>query len=128
LYFALTYSGEYGPLPLSYYSDIALLHVFILLDIGMISIGVIILKIFAEVIPFLTKDGEPIHSGRPWKRGPESGLFLTSCGLVVSINQESRTTAHVGYKIVTAKRATHRDCVLKEGRAVLDNFAHGRIY
>lgn len=90
--------------------------------------GVIIRERFSGGNQFLTKDGEPIHSGKPWKKGSESGLFLTTCGLVVSINQESRATAHVGYKIITAKRATHRECNLREGRAVLDNFAHGRAY
>ncbi|MHA1943886.1 MAG: hypothetical protein ACW96M_05760 [Candidatus Thorarchaeota archaeon] len=121
LYFAFTYSGEYGPLPPSYYSDIAALPVFILLDIGMIIIGMILLKRYQEERLLFIKDGEPIHSGKPWNQGSESGLYMTSCGLVLSINQESRATAHVGYKIVPANRATHKECVQNEGRAILDS-------
>ena len=120
----VTYTGEYGPLPF----DVVLLPVFLLLDISIISIGVIILRRYQERLPFLSRDGEPIHSGISWKKGSERGLFLTSCGLVVSINQESRATAHVGYKIVAAKRATHRDCILKEGGEVLDRFAKRRSW
>lgn len=120
----VTYTGEYGPLP----SDVVLLPVFLLLDFSIISIGVIILRRYLESLPFLTRDGEPIHSGKSWKKGSEQGLFLTSCGLVVSINQESGSTTHVGYKIITAKRATHRECILKEGGEVLDRFAKRRSW
>ncbi|MHA2353027.1 MAG: hypothetical protein ACXAC0_08220 [Candidatus Thorarchaeota archaeon] len=126
VYFAITYTGEYGPLPSQYYQDIAILPLFMILDICAISIGVILLKRFKESIPFLIKDGGPIHSGKPWKKEPESGLYLTSCGLVVSINLESRVTAHVGYKLIPAERATHRDCALREGRAIMDSGASGR--
>lgn len=118
----LTYTGEYGPLPY----EVSLLPPFILLGISMSGIGVILLKRFEERMPFLAKDGGPIHSGKPWKKGSESGLYLTSCGLVVSINKESEETAHVGYMIVPAKRATHRECVEKEGGAILEKHAHGR--
>ncbi len=99
---------------------------FLPLGIILTCIGVLIRRRFGGGIQFLIKDGEPIHSGMPWYEGSESGLFLTSCGLVVSINQESRATAHVGYKIVSAKHATHKDCVQNEGRAILDSVAHGR--
>jgi hypothetical protein len=118
---AVSYTGEYGPLP----SDILILPVFVLLGISMTCSGVIILRRFREVVPFLAKAGEPIHSGSIWKKGSESGLFLTSCERVVSINQESRATAHVGYRIVSAERATCSDCVLREGRAILDRVEHG---
>ncbi|MFW9925602.1 MAG: hypothetical protein ACFFDM_02425 [Candidatus Thorarchaeota archaeon] len=126
LYFAFTYSGEYGPLPPSYYSDIAALPMFILLDVGMIIIGMILLRRYPEERLFFTKDGEPIHSGKLWNQGSESGLYQTSCGLVLSINQESSETAHVGYKIVKSKGATHGECATKEGREVLEKHAHGR--
>ena len=88
--------------------------------------GVIIRNRFSEGNSFLTKDGEPIHLAKPWYQGPESGLFLTSCGLVLSINQESRETAHVGYRIVPAQHATHRDCAVKEGTVVLDSASKRR--
>ena len=90
--------------------------------------GEIIRIKFRELGLFLIKDGGPIHSGKPWNEGPESGLFLTSCGLVVSINEESEATAHVGYRIIQAEHATHRECVVNEGSAVLDKYAHGRAY
>lgn len=80
---------------------------------------------FRNTKPYLTKDGESIHSGKPWKKQSESGLFLISCGRVVSINQESKATAHVGYKIVPAKRATCKDCNIRQGKAVLDRVRHG---
>ncbi|TET08690.1 MAG: hypothetical protein E3J86_10205 [Candidatus Thorarchaeota archaeon] len=96
---------------------------FLPLGIILTCSGVIIRTRFREGNQFLIKDGGLIHSGNPWYEGFESGLFLTSCGLVVSINQESKSTAHVGYRIVSAKRATHTACVVKEGRAVLDMVA-----
>ena len=90
--------------------------------------GLIIRGRFSERNQFLAKDGEPIHSGKPWYKGSESGLYLTSCGLLVSTNQESRATAHAGYRIVPTKHATHRECVVNEGSEVLDKYAHGRAY
>ncbi|MFW9908961.1 MAG: hypothetical protein ACFFEF_10330 [Candidatus Thorarchaeota archaeon] len=70
---------------------------------------------------FLTKEDEPIHSARGWSKGIERDLYLTSCGRVVSINQDSKGTAHVGYGIVAAKRANCRNCCLKEGRKIMDS-------
>lgn len=99
---------------------------FLPLGIILTCIGVLIRRRFGGGLLFLIKDGEPIHSGKPWYEGFESGLFLTSCGLVVSINQDSRDTAHVGYKIVSANRATHKECVQNEGRAVLEPVSYGR--
>ena len=90
------------------------------LGIGITTIGVVIHKRFRETEPFLAKEGEPIHSGRVWMKKAESGLFLTSCGLVVSINQESGETAYVGYRLVPAKRATCIDCTQRKGREILD--------
>ena len=81
--------------------------------------GMIILRRFRKVQLFLTKGGEPIHSAEVWKKGTESGMYLTSCGRVVSINQSSEGTAHVGYKLATAQRTTCRDCSLREGRAII---------
>ncbi|MHA1943885.1 MAG: hypothetical protein ACW96M_05755 [Candidatus Thorarchaeota archaeon] len=104
----------------------AIVFGFLPLGIILTCSGVIIRRRFGGGILFLIKDGEPIHSGKPWYEGFDSGLFLTSCGLVVSIDQESRDTAHVGYKIVAANRATHKECVQNEGRAVLENVSHGR--
>ena len=104
-----------------------------LVMIGFISLGIIvtysglfILKRNEITKLYFIKDGGPIHSGTRWTKGSESGLYLTSCRLVVSINQESRATAHVGYKIVTAERATHRECIQKEGETLLDKYAHRR--
>ncbi len=99
---------------------------FLPLGIILTCSGVIIRRRFGGGILFLIKDGEPIHSGKPWYEGFESGLFLTSCGFVLSINQESRATAHVGYKIVSANRATHKECIQNEGRAILESVSHGR--
>ena len=99
---------------------------FLPLGITLTCIGVLIRRRFGGGILFLIKDGEPIHSGKPWYEGFESGLFLTSCGFVLSINQESEATAHVGYRIVSANRATHKECVQNEGRAILESVSHGR--
>jgi len=70
--------------------------------------------------PFLANNGGPIHSGRVWKKGTESGLYQTSCGLVVSTSHDSAATAHVGYRIVLAERTTCKDCAQREGRVILD--------
>ncbi len=117
----LSYTGEYGPRP----ADVVLIPTFALLGLSMIGGGVMILRRFEEIVPFLAKGGGPIHSGSIWKKGSESGLFLTACERVVSINQESRATAHAGYRIVSSERATCSDCVLREGRAILDRVEHG---
>ncbi len=69
---------------------------------------------------FLANNGGPIHSGRVWKKGTESGLYQTSCGLVVSASHDSAATAHVGYRIVLAERTTCKDCAQREGRVILD--------
>jgi len=126
----------FGFLPSSGYSsgyipqlfEVVMLAWFVILGIIIAYSGMIINKRFPNIEPFLTKDGAPIHSGWVWKKGSESGLFLTSCGIVLSINQESRATAHVGYRIVGAKRATCSDCILEEGRIILDAQAHKRSY
>ena len=102
-------------------SVIPILTGFILLGFIMTYGGVNILRRFRKVRPFLTKGGEPIHLAEVWKKGTELGLYLTSCGKVVSINQVSKGTAHVGYRIVTTKDTTCRDCSLREGRAILDS-------
>ena len=109
--------------PLTYVILAYLPLAFILMCIG----GIIRIK-FRELNSFLIKDGGPIHSGKPWYKGSEPGLLLTSCGLVVSVNEESKATAHVGYRIIQAEHATHRDCVVNEGSEVLDKYAHGRAY
>ena len=109
-------------------SDILILAGFMLFGFILTSSGMIIHRRFKGMQPFLAKGGEPIHSVTVWKKGSESGLFLTSCERVVSINQDSRATAHVGYRLVPAKRATCSECTLREGKAALDSFAHGRIY
>ena len=103
---------------------------FIILSLGLILTysGVIIRRRYSDDIRFLTKDGEIIHSVRPWYKGSESGLYLTSCGLVVSINQESKSTEHVGYIGVSVKQATHGECVVNEGRLILESTAKRRSW
>jgi hypothetical protein len=91
-------------------------------------IGVIIYKRYREIQPFLAKRGGDIHLGTAWKRGTEPGLFLTTCGLVVSINNDSSETAHVGYRIVHATRATCKECILRRGRAILETQTFRREY
>ncbi|MDH4212570.1 MAG: hypothetical protein OEV85_01510 [Candidatus Thorarchaeota archaeon] len=90
--------------------------------------GVVIRTMYREGILFLTRADEPIHSGKPWYKGSESGLFITSCGLVVSTNEMSNATAHAGYRIVSVKCATHGDCVVKEGKDVLDSASTHRSW
>ncbi len=101
--------------------------------IGLIWFGLIltfsglqIYKRYRKSMLFFIKDGGPIHSGDPWKKSSESGLFLTSCGFVLSINQESNATSHIGYKIVTADRTSCKDCALREGRVIIQSGASGR--
>ncbi|TFH07204.1 MAG: hypothetical protein E4H14_09010 [Candidatus Thorarchaeota archaeon] len=106
--------------------DFTILAGFAILGIITAYSGLKIYGRFREIGPFLAKDGEPIHSGKIWKKGTESGLFLTSCGFMVSINQESKETGHVGYRIVPAKQATCSDCILREGKAILDSVAHSK--
>ena len=108
-------------------SNILIIALFLLFGFIIAFYGATIQSKFREIRPFLTRDGEPIHSGKIWKKESESGLFLTSCECVVSINQESRETANVGYRIVSAKRATCSDCIRREGRAILDR-AYRRSY
>jgi len=108
--------------------DFIMLAWFAILGIIIAYGGMIINKRFPKIEPFLTKDGAPIHSGRVWKKGSESGLFLTSCGIVLSINQTSRRTSHVGYRLVGAKYATCSDCILGEGKVILDAQVHKRSY
>ncbi|MHA2004828.1 MAG: hypothetical protein ACW975_10905 [Candidatus Thorarchaeota archaeon] len=115
-YVVITYTAEYG----SMQPGMIFIPVFALLGLSMIGTGLMILRRFEEKTPNFTKIGEPIHSGRTWKRGSESGLFATSCGLVVSTNQESRETAHVGYRIVYPDHATCRDCVQRVGKEIIE--------
>ena len=129
--FFILYIGEanhpFNP-PSIYIAPMGFLVMIILISFGFIltSTGMYIYKSFPILIPFLTKDGEPIHSAKSWKKGSESGLFLTSCGLIVSINQESEETAHVGYRVISTKQATHRECVEMEGKVGLDGFSKHR--
>ncbi len=90
------------------------------------SAGMVVLRRYRKVRPFFIKGGGPIHSADAWKKGSESGLFLTSCGFVLSINEESNATAHIGYRIINAERATCRDCALAEGSGILERASHGR--
>ncbi|MFW9802515.1 MAG: hypothetical protein ACFFFC_07680 [Candidatus Thorarchaeota archaeon] len=121
-YSLLSYTGEYGPLA----REVALVPLIALLGFSMIAAGVDLLQRFEEPALLLAKDGEPIHTGEIWKKGIEAGLFLTSCGRVVSVNQESSNTAHVGYKVVFEGQVICRDCATREGRVVLEFHAHGR--
>ncbi len=117
-------SGEVGPTM----ADIISLMGLFLVGITITCSGVRILGSIEERIPFFTKVGKPIHSGRTWKRGSESGLYATSCGLVVSTNQESRETAHVGYRIVYANQSTCRDCIAIEGKIAMGGSPLRRSY
>jgi hypothetical protein len=103
---------------------IAILVGFFSVDFIVICTGMLILKKHRKMIPFFAKAGGPIHSGKAWTKSSEPDLFLTSCGMVLSINQESNTTSHVGYRIVTAKRATCSDCIRNEGRSIMEPVAH----
>ncbi|MHA2353028.1 MAG: hypothetical protein ACXABX_07910 [Candidatus Thorarchaeota archaeon] len=117
------------PITLSgFYFDLRTAVILGFLPFGLILTfsGMIIRRKFSEQNPFLTKDGGPIHSGETWKRSSESGVFLTSCGIVLSINQESNATSHIGYKIVTVERTTCRDCALREGREILESVRYTR--
>lgn len=87
-----------------------------------------ILRTFKEMRPYLAKAGEPIHSGRTWKKESESGLFLTSCERVVSTNLESRETVEVGYRLVSTEGPTCRDCSIRAGRVILESFGKHRSY
>jgi hypothetical protein len=109
-------------------NSVVLLAAFAFPGFVLFSIGSITYKKHRTIQPFLAKKGGDIHSGTAWKRGTEPGLFLTTCGLVVSINNDSSATAHVGYTIVHAKRATCKECVLREGRAILEANAFWREY
>ena len=88
--------------------------------------GMSIQRGFRKARIFLTKGGESIHLAEVWKKGTESGLYLTSCGKVVSINQDSKGTAHVGYRIVMTNDITCSDCSITEGKQVLDSVAKRR--
>ncbi|MFX1607334.1 MAG: hypothetical protein ACFFDD_15880 [Promethearchaeota archaeon] len=103
---------------------------FIILSLGLILTysGVFLRRRYNDEIRFLTKDGETIHSVKPWYKGPESGLYLTSCGLVVSINQESEATANVGYRRVSVKKATHGECIVAEGKVILESTSKRRSW
>ena len=90
------------------------------------SAGLFINKRYRKVTPYFVKNGGPIHSGETWTKSSESGVFLTSCGIVLSINQESNATSHIGYKIVTVERTTCRDCALREGRDILESVRYSR--
>ncbi|MFW9913932.1 MAG: hypothetical protein ACFFEU_15740 [Candidatus Thorarchaeota archaeon] len=118
------YSGEVGPTT----SDLISLAGLFLVGITITYCGVRILGSVEERIPFFTKSGERIHSGKTWKRGSEAGLYATSCGLVISTNQESRETAHIGYRIVYANQATCRECIEIEGRMAMGGSPLRRSY
>ena len=121
-YSLLSYTGEYGPLP----REVALVPLIALLGLSMIAGGVDLLQRYEEPVLLLAKGGGPIHTGEIWKKGTEAGLYLTLCGRVVSINQKSSSTAHVGYKVAFEGQVTCRDCAISEGRVVLESQAHGR--
>lgn len=94
----------------------------------LMCVGSIIYKRHGEMPPFLAQNGDIIHSAQIWKRGGESGLYLTTCGFVVSVNDESNETAHVGYRLVRARRATCSDCIQERGRTILETQTFRREY
>lgn len=122
------YLWEHPIIPYGFHSDPRTAIIFVFLPLGLFLTfwGVIIRNIFGEKSKFLTKDGELIHSVISWYKSSESGLYLTSCGQMVSINQDSEETTHVGYKIISAERITCRDCAIKKGRAILERASYGR--
>ncbi|MHA2141687.1 MAG: hypothetical protein ACXADC_10195 [Candidatus Thorarchaeota archaeon] len=49
----------------------------------------------------------------------ERGLYITSCGLVVSIYQSSTETPHAGYRVIVAKMTTCDGCRKNEGKHLM---------
>ncbi len=118
LFFAFTLpGGPFFPPP----EIIPILIGLVVIGFGLAYSGDNVHRKGSAVQQHLTKAGEPIHSAKTWGKEVEPGLYLTSCGQVVSINQESKETAHVGYHIAVAKRATCRDCFLKQGKALIES-------
>ena len=68
---------------------------------------------------FVIKGIGPIHSAKEWKMGKESGLFVTSCGLVVSIHQSSTETSDAGYRVIVAKMETCDNCRKKDRKQLI---------
>ena len=100
-------------------SSVPILIGSILFGFIMTCVGVSILRGVGKVRPLVTKGGEPIHLAEVWDKGTESGLYLTSCGKMVSIKQTSETTTHVGYNLVTSQGGTCRDCSVREGGRIM---------
>jgi hypothetical protein len=119
-----SYNGEYGPLA----PEVKFVPLIALSGFYMVVVGVYLLMRFEEPVPLLTMDGVHFHTGEIWKKGTESGLYLTSCGLVVSINQESSATAHVGYVVVSEGQLTCRDCATSEGKIAMGGSPLRRSY
>jgi len=116
IYKALTYNGDYGPLP----SYVIYLPVFLVLDIIMISLGCFMVRRFQEEQLFLTGIDGPIHSIEHLQGNYGPSIYYTSCGLVVSTDAESSETSHVGYRIIHAEKVTCRDCAIKLGSRVME--------
>ena len=79
---------------------------------------------YQEETLHVIKNGDFIHSARVWNTDVENGLLLTICGKLVSIQQHSDETAHVGYRYATAQQPTCRECCEREGRRIMDSAKH----
>ncbi|MCK5266033.1 MAG: hypothetical protein KAR03_10540 [Candidatus Thorarchaeota archaeon] len=103
--------------------DVIFLEIIAILGLFMIGIGLFVNRPKREREIFLAKGGGPIHSCTNWKKGNESGVYLTTCEIIVSINPDSKATGNVGYKIVPAKEATCSDCSTRKGKVLLYSVA-----
>ena len=124
IFYSASFTGVYAPSRL----EVMLLLLFFLVALGLTYFGFHIIITFQEKALFLTRVDEPIHSVEPWKKVPEPGLFLTSCGLIVSTSSESEETAYVGFTMISAEHATCSDCIVRSGKRVLEKSFLRRSY
>ncbi|MFW9977810.1 MAG: hypothetical protein ACFFEJ_07015 [Candidatus Thorarchaeota archaeon] len=103
-----------------YRYDLHILPYLLLLAISVIVGGIFVRRKFPPRKLYVTSTGKQIHVARIWERTHEEELYLTSCELVVSTNQTSNRTAHVGYHLISAERPTCNKCSTKEGNRVLE--------
>lgn len=102
-----------------YRIDYFILPSLFFLAFSMISVGIVVLRKFKPRQLYVTRTGKIIHLARSWKKTSDEELFLTSCELVVSTNENSTETAHSGYHVITADQATCNECSIKDGRRIL---------
>ena len=125
--YVVIYWMRLGPIVYAYQrSNVISFEITGILGLFMISIGLFANRSVRGKETFLAKGGGPIHSCTIWKKGNESGVYLTTCEITVSVNQDSTATGNVGYKIVPAKEATCSDCSIRKGKVILDSVAKRR--